>query len=620
MNQGSIAPPRTGFRALAERHPIGVFLVMTFGLGYALSTLVILAQHGLIPGAALPGRFGLDAERAASLLMLLVGLFPAALLATALDGGRPAVRALVRRMLRWRVGLGWWLVAVAALPLTTVALATLLGDTLRVPGASVLAREVVASLVAFLLINLWEEAAWAGFLQTRLEQHHNFFVAAFLTALPFAAIHLPLQVINGNTTPAGIAVTFVALVILGSIVRTLIGAVLRGTGDSLLLAGLLHTSFNRSNNVDGLAADLLVGPNRQLAALLAVVLLTVLIGLRLRARLGRRYRQTLDDLNGETTSRKDLHPMDPNLTMTPMMSTMSTRTSSIRGLIRHRPVAAFLVLSFVGMWLSLLPVLLFGAPMRLFSAIGAASGLALPAFLVTAITGGRVGVRDLAGRALRWRVGVHWYALAILGIPAGVVLIAATFLGPAPLGALADRWTLLLKVFAPEVLIALVTIQLFEEIGWAGFVQHRLQGRHGALLASLLVAPAFALIHLPTYFVGGPITGEKVLLVLVQMLPIALFAVFFRVLITWLYNGGGQSILLAALLHASFNTTSGPGLTPALVPASAAMWLPLAAVAALAALAVVATRGRLGYRRQGDVAAPREVSPGARLTVQQPLV
>jgi membrane protease YdiL (CAAX protease family) len=33
--------------------------------------------------------------------------------------------------------------------------------------------------------------------------------------------------------------------------------------------------------------------------------------------------------------------------------------------------------------------------------------LALPAFLVMAATGGKVGVQDLLRRILRWRIGVH---------------------------------------------------------------------------------------------------------------------------------------------------------------------------------------------------------------------
>jgi hypothetical protein len=38
--------------------------------------------------------------------------------------------------------------------------------------------------------------------------------------------------------------------------------VLRGAANSILLAAVTHTFFNRSNNIDGIAADLLEGGNQ----------------------------------------------------------------------------------------------------------------------------------------------------------------------------------------------------------------------------------------------------------------------------------------------------------------------------------------------------------------------
>jgi len=51
--------------------------------------------------------------------------------------------------------------------------------------------------------------------------------------------------------------------------------VLRGATNSILLAATTHTFFNRSNNIDGIAADILEGSNRPIAALLAATLTTV---------------------------------------------------------------------------------------------------------------------------------------------------------------------------------------------------------------------------------------------------------------------------------------------------------------------------------------------------------
>jgi hypothetical protein len=88
--------------------------------------------------------------------------------------------------------------------------------------------------------------------------------------------------------------------------------------------------------------------------------------------------------------------------------------SGLRGLVASHPVVAFLVLAFGFGWISLIPILLaengFGVlsaelPLTVVQTIATVLGLALPAFLVTAATGGKEAMRDLLGRLLRWRVG-----------------------------------------------------------------------------------------------------------------------------------------------------------------------------------------------------------------------
>src|SRR5918997_4942910 len=117
----------------------------------------------------------------------------------------------------------------------------------------------------------------------------------------------------------------------------------------------------------------------------------------------------------------------------------------LRGLVARHPATAFLVMAFGFGWMSLVPILLsengFGVvpielPLTLVQTLATLLGLALPAFLVTAATGGKEGVRDLLARMLRWRVGIHWYLIALFGLPAAVLLAAVPFLGVVPLEAL----------------------------------------------------------------------------------------------------------------------------------------------------------------------------------------
>jgi hypothetical protein len=77
------------------------------------------------------------------------------------------------------------------------------------------------------------------------------------------------------------------------------------------------------------------------------------------------------------------------------------------------------------------------------------------------------------------------------------------------------------------------------------------------------------------------------------------FAIFFRALVIWLYNVTGRSVLMVGLFHAAFNMVTGQKIMPKLVPGLNSNLLAAAVVTVLAVLAVVFTRGRLGYERTG---------------------
>jgi membrane protease YdiL (CAAX protease family) len=303
-------------------------------------------------------------------------------------------------------------------------------------------------------------------------------------------------------------------------------------------------------------------------------------------------------------------------------------SSSLRRVVARHPVAAFLVMAFVFGWGGMLPLLLsengpvtvvpIELPWMPFASILSTFGLALPAFLVTAATGGKEGVRELLGRILRWRVGVHWYLLALFGLLVATLLGAIPFFGLGPIEELAQKWELLFTLYLWGglwgILVPFVLTNLWEETGWTGFMQHTLQERHGPLLASAMVAPAFALIHLPPYFVSGWLGGKDPSLgdfpsVLFQIGITAVFAIFLRIVIMWLYNGSGRSVLIVALFHSAFNATSGSeNITPILIPGSAASLIPIAAVAIIAVLVGVFTWGRLAYKPER--AAPRAAEAG----------
>ena len=280
----SAATPRrsggpSGFRGFAARRPVPAFLVVALPLGWVLLGIPALTFHGVLPGGEIPS------EPFALALTILV-MLPTALWIVSVTDGRAGVRALLARAIRWRFGLGWWVVVVLGMPVVSVAIGAALGrfvGTADLAGA--LVDALVFVLVAVVLINLWEETVWAGFVQTRLEPRYGLLGAAALTALGFAAIHLPMLFATDLTVSSvliGIGVLFGAAVVL----RFLIGLVLGATGGSVLAVAFLHATFNASQSEGELVDRLLSGGQPVLEAVLAVTLLAVAAALVLRPRRG----------------------------------------------------------------------------------------------------------------------------------------------------------------------------------------------------------------------------------------------------------------------------------------------------------------------------------------------
>src|SRR5262249_35001870 len=123
-------------------------------------------------------------------------------------------------------------------------------------------------------------------------------------------------------------------------------------------------------------------------------------------------------------------------------------------------------------------------------------GPLVAAIIVTAFTQRWTGVKGLLSRIVRWRVGLRWYA-AVLLLPLAVNLVAASII-------LATGATLVDPLQLPsagDVVERFIFIFLFiglgEETGWRGFAIQHLQEKRSALRSSLILAPIWALWHLP---------------------------------------------------------------------------------------------------------------------------
>jgi membrane protease YdiL (CAAX protease family) len=126
-------------------------------------------------------------------------------------------------------------------------------------------------------------------------------------------------------------------------------------------------------------------------------------------------------------------------------------------------------------------------------------------------------------------------------------------------------------------------IGLGEEPGWRGFALPRLQQRHTPFVASLIIAPIWALWHLPLMGNEFPLA----------VIPAFLISLAGGTLIqTWLFNRTNDSVFAQMLFHATVNTV-GAGLVFPLFkgPALVTFWYVYSALWLVAGLAVIFSAG-----------------------------
>lgn len=218
---------------------------------------------------------------------------------------------------------------------------------------------------------------------------------------------------------------------------------------------------------------------------------------------------------------------------------------NVKTFLKQHRLIAFFVLAFALSWYPWILALLRGrtsGPNPL--------GPLVAAIIVTAIVSGRAGLREFFSRLVRWRVGARWYVVTF-ATPVLVCLIATgitrCFAQPSELSALSIEK---IREVPERFLFILLFIGLGEEPGWRGFALPQLQTNYPPLRASLILAPVWALWHLP-------LIGNEFPLPIVAPFLLSVFGATF--LLTRVFNGTNGSVLLPMLLHATVNTV-GAGL------------------------------------------------------------
>jgi uncharacterized protein len=248
--------------------------------------------------------------------------------------------------------------------------------------------------------------------------------------------------------------------------------------------------------------------------------------------------------------------------------------------LQRYPLTCFYLLAFAITWSIWLPAAMATAGLLPFHIPIVLDGAAyfvgppLAAGIVLYANGGWAAVGGLLGRLRDWRVDRGCYIFALLWRPAiyaaGLTLLAALGAGSPAL----DPWYLLLPRFLLYTLAGLVSY-IGEEIGWRGFALPRLQAHMSLLAAGCVTGLLAGIWHLPAFFIAGhPQYGTPIL-------PFMAWMVLLGVVVAWLFNRSGGSLLPVVLQHAAIN---GMGATLPPLPQAIEIIVTLVVVLALVIL------------------------------------
>lgn len=231
-------------RSWLSQHALAAFFVLAFAMAWAVLIPLALASRGMLAfSPSVP-------------LLLFMSYAPtlAALIVTGAIAGRLGIRALLGRLLIWRVGVQWYAVAIflnAGIILGSYALYVSTGGTAQ-PLPEIGPAFALNTLVTFVVVGLvnGEELGWRGFALPALQRRMSALVASLVIGSIAALFHLPIFFNEGPSAAGGQAgMPFAGFWISSVAASILMTWLYNNTRGSVLLAILFHASMNTWSSV-----------------------------------------------------------------------------------------------------------------------------------------------------------------------------------------------------------------------------------------------------------------------------------------------------------------------------------------------------------------------------------
>ena len=169
-------------------------------------------------------------------------------------------------------------------------------------------------------------------------------------------------------------------------------------------------------------------------------------------------------------------------------------------------------------------------------------GSLIAALIVASVTRGMDGLKDFLGRCLRWRVGLRWYAAALIvptAIGLVVMLLNIMFGAPMPSADQLGPWYGIFLMLP----LAMIDAPLQENSGWHGYAMPHFRANRSRLLNTLLIGVLLVGWHFPLTLAEPS-----------MMAPYLLSTLGSAFVTNWVYYNARESALLAILYHSAANT------------------------------------------------------------------
>jgi len=241
--------------------------------------------------------------------------------------------------------------------------------------------------------------------------------------------------------------------------------------------------------------------------------------------------------------------------------------------IRRHPATSYFLLAITISWVGILAIVLpttLPAPeseaARLFMAVYLAmlAGPTIAGLTITALAGGRDGLRTFWKRLFVGRVGMRWYATALFVAPLaiGVTLLALSLVSsdfvPAILtGDAATAGLLPVETRSAFLLTGLavgVGAGFFEELGWSGVAVPHMLAQRKLMATGVRVGLVWGAWHFLAIYWGSADAVGSVPAPVYLLVALFSFLVPFRILMTWVYQNT-RSTLIGVLMHASLTSS-----------------------------------------------------------------